>query len=143
MRFLTFHNLGIPWLIHSGALMLHVFDEAIHDFLEYYNPIVKNIRQNIPWLPIPSFAYDIWLIGLIGGIVILISLSPLAFRNKNWILNFAKILAVLMIINGLLHLFGSFYLGRIFPGTYSSPVLILAAGLLLWYAIKFTRHKAG
>ncbi len=143
MRLFSFQNLGIPWLIHSGALILHVYDEAVHDFLNYYNPIGKNIRQDIPWLPIPAFSYDIWLIGLIGGILILISFSPLAFRNKNWILKFAKILSVLMIINGLLHIFGSFYLGLVFPGLYSSPVLILAAGLLLWYAIKFTRNKAG
>jgi hypothetical protein len=32
--------------------------------------------------------------------------------------------------NGLLHIAGSFYLGRLMPGVYSSPILLLASAWL-------------
>jgi len=136
-----YSSLGFPWIFHCCALLLHVYDEAVNDFLGFYNPVVRNIREAIPGLPIPAFEYDMWLIGLITLVIILFLLSPFAFRNSYWIRIFSIILGILMVINGGIHILGSVYLGMILPGLYSSPVLILAAGILLWRASKPVDQK--
>jgi hypothetical protein len=40
--------------------------------------------------------------------------------------------AVLMLLNGLGHIAGSFYLGRLAPGVYSAPLLLASSIYLLW-----------
>jgi uncharacterized integral membrane protein len=43
----------------------------------------------------------------------------------------AIVFSVFMILNALGHMVGTLWLGQIVPGTYSSPVLLAAAILLL------------
>ena len=58
---------GIAWLLFALAVALHVTDEATHDFLTTYNASVHAIRARLPFLPIPTFTFAVWLIGLIAG----------------------------------------------------------------------------
>jgi hypothetical protein len=36
------------------ALAVHVLDEALTNFLEFYNPLVLSMRARIPWFPMPT-----------------------------------------------------------------------------------------
>lgn len=127
---------GIAWLAFAAAVAVHVADEAAHDFLSVYNPMVRTIRARLPFLPIPTFSFAVWLGGLIAGIALLFALSPLAFANNAWLRLVAWPLALLIGIgNGLLHLIGSAWFHRWMPGTLSAPLLILAGGFLLRAAI--------
>ena len=126
-------RLGISWVLFALALALHVTDEATHDFLSYYNPAVRAIRERLPLLPLPTFTFGVWLTGLIAGIVFLLALSPFAFRGSRWLRFFAYPLALLVGVgNGCMHIATSLYFGKWLPGVYSSPTLLLAAGYLLW-----------
>lgn len=116
------------------AVAVHVADEAAHDFLSVYNPIVRTVRARLPFLPIPTFRFSVWIGGLIAGITLLLALSPLAIAGDERLRMIAWPLALLIGIgNGLLHLVGSAWTRRWMPGVYSAPLLILA-GLLLLYA---------
>jgi hypothetical protein len=66
-----------------------------------------------------------------GAVVLLFCLSPFAFHGARWLRWPAKIFATIMILNGVQHIFGSFYLGQLMPGVYSSPLLIAASVYLL------------
>lgn len=122
---------GIAWIAFALAVAIHVADEAAHDFLSVYNPMVRAIRSRIPFLPIPTFRFSVWLGGLIAGIALLLALSPHAFAGDEWLRVIAWPLALLVGIgNGLLHLVGSAWYRRWMPGVYSAPVLIVA-GLFL------------
>lgn len=76
---------GIAWLLIAIGLGFHVADEAAHNFLSTYNPSVRAIRARFPFLPLPTFTFAVWLTLLIVGILLLLCLSPLAFRGSGWL----------------------------------------------------------
>ncbi len=126
---------GIAWFVFAVALVLHVADEACHDFLSFYNPSVQAIRARLPLLPLPTFTFAIWLAGLLVGIGLLFFLTPWAFHVPRWMRVLAVPLAVIVgIFNVMLHITGSLYFHRFLPGVYSSPVLLAAAIFLLCHA---------
>jgi hypothetical protein len=123
---------GIAWVTFALALAIHVSDEAAHDFLSTYNPVVRAIRARLPFLPLPMFTFDVWLTLLLAGILLLLCLSPFAFRGNPWLSIVARPLgAVVGVLNAALHISTSFYFHRCMPGVYSSPLLLIAAILLL------------
>lgn len=125
-------SFGIAWIAFAFALALHVTDEAMHDFLASYNPSVLAIRARFPFLPLPTFTFGVWLSLLIAGIILLLCLSPLAFRGSRGLRIAAWPLGLLVgIANAALHISSSIYFHRWMPGVYSSPVLLIAAGVLL------------
>ena len=126
---------GAAWLSLTIALALHVWDEAAHDFLALYNPTVVAIRSRFPFLPLPTFSFGFWLGGLCAAVAGLLLLSPLAFRGKRWMRFLAYPYSVLMLLNGLQHLAGSVYFGRLLAGAISSPLLI-AASIALFTATR-------
>lgn len=101
------------------------------DFLSVYNPTVLAIREQFPSLPLPVFTFQIWLSGLIGAVLLLLLLSPFAFRGENWLRILSYPLGILMLGNSLLHIGGSFYVGLAMPGVYSSPLLLASSIYLL------------
>lgn len=133
---------GIAWLSLGIALAFHVTDEALTDFLSFYNPSVATIRQRIPFLPLPTFTFGVWLTGLIIGILLLFCLSPFAFRGSRFTIALAYPLSVIMFLNGMGHIGGSFYVGCLLPGVYSSPILLLASAYLFVQALNhYKRHR--
>jgi hypothetical protein len=122
---------GYAWIFLAAALALYVTDEAMTDFLSVYNPTVRAIRERVPFLPIPTFTFGVWLTGLCVGILLLFCLSPLAFRSNRFPIWVAFPLSIMMLGNGLLHISSSFYVGRLMPGVYSSPIILLASAWLL------------
>ncbi len=127
---------GWSWIALSLALALHVWDEAAHDFLSVYNPTVRAIREQVPFLPLPTFSFGIWLTGLILAVLVLLLLSGFAFQGARWLKPISYALAVLIIGNGMLHLLASAYKREMVPGVYSSPVLIGAA---IWLIVELRK----
>ncbi len=124
---------GIAWVVFALSLAVHVTDEAAHDFLSIYNPTVRGIRAQLPFLPLPVFTFDVWLGLLIAGIVLLLCLSPWAFRGNIVLRRIALPLAIVVgLCNGLGHIGGSLYMQRWMADAYSAPLLIVAA---LWLLI--------
>ena len=131
---------GRAWVALAAALALHVTDEALTDFLSVYNPAVRAIRERVPWLPLPTFSFAVWLGGLAAGVALLFALSPRAFRGARWLAIIAIPFSVMMVANGLGHLGSSIYFGRWMPGVYSSPVLIAASLAVLVCAWRLVRR---
>lgn len=123
----AFRQHGYAWLAMAGALAMHVADESANDFLSVYNPVVRSIRSRLPWLPLPTFEYQVWLWGLVGGVALLVGLSWFVFRGHRWTIPASYTLAGFMALNGLGHFAGSALMHREMPGVISSPMLILAA----------------
>jgi hypothetical protein len=119
------------WVCLGLALALHVTDEALTGFLPVYNGIVGRIRANYAWIPLPTFTFRVWLTGLVLGVVLLLALTPVVSRGARWIRLVSLVLSIVMIGNALGHLGASLYWGRLAPGAYSSPLLLLAAVALL------------
>jgi uncharacterized membrane protein (DUF485 family) len=132
---------GFAWVLLSVALALHVTDEALTDFLSVYNPAVRAIRKRVPFIPLPTFTFRIWLGGLCLGILVAFGLSFLAFRGSNVAVIAAYPVAILMFANGMGHILASIYRLRLMPGFYSSPLLV-AASAYLFCSAEALRHVA-
>lgn len=118
------------WLLLVGALAVHVIDEALTGFLDFYNPLVLSIRSEIPWFPMPTFTFGVWLSGLIVAVVALACLTPAVARGGVGIAFASWALSTIMFLNGVGHLVGSLYFQRWLPGATSAPLLLIASVLL-------------
>lgn len=122
---------GWAWIALSITLGLHVTDEATTGFLPLYNSIVGTIRKSYPWVPLPTFTYSVWLTGLIIVVIALLLMAPMVFAGNRFFRPVSYFLGVLMTLNALAHIGGSFYFGALVPGALSSPVLLISAVALL------------
>ncbi len=130
--------LGYAWLALTFSLALHVIDEADHDFVAVYRPIVALAHNYTPFLPVPDFPFAGWLVGLALIVFALLSLSPLAFCGGRWIRGASYVLAALMAINALEHCLGTLHSNRPEPGTWSALLLMVAAAWLFVAARRTT-----
>ena len=111
------------YLLLVICLALHVMDEAIHHFLDFYNPLALKLREYLIFFP-PTFSFQIWITGLCLAILILLLLAPFVYSRNKRMIPAAKIFAVIMILNGLGHIAASIYYGKIMAGMVTSPFLI-------------------
>ena len=127
---------AVAWLLLVTAVAFHVFDETVTDFLPFYNQFVISLRERLGFFPAPTFSFGVWLGGLIAAIILGYALTLVVARGGKIIRAITLVLGVLMVMNGLLHLFTSVYFGRISPGMWSSPFLIAAAAFVIIQGIK-------
>jgi hypothetical protein len=123
---------GLAWVALCLALAVHVTDEALTDFLSVYNPAARAVRERLPFLPLPTFTFDVWLTGLVLAVLLLLSLSPFAFQGARWMAPLSYAFGVMMFANGLQHTVASLYMRRAMPGLYSAPLLLGSSVYLLW-----------
>lgn len=128
------------WAMLVSALALHVLDEALNDFLGFYNPLVRGLKERFGFWPMPEFSFGVWIGGLAAVVLLGFLVIPLVRRRSKPVRRFTNTLGVLMILNGLGHMVGSIYLGRILPGFWSSPLLIAAS---VWVVVRGFSQSAG
>ena len=119
------------WLFLVAALALHVLDEALTGFLDFYNPLVLQLRESLGFWPMPTFTFGVWLSGLVALVVILAVLTPAVRRGATGTRLVSWVLAVMMLGNGIAHLAGSVYYRRWIPGATSAPLLLVASIMLM------------
>jgi hypothetical protein len=117
------------YLLLVFCLALHVTDEAIHHFLDFYNPLALKIREYMIFFP-PTFSFQIWITGLILAVLLLLVLTPYVYSRTKRMIPAAMIFAVIMILNGLGHMAVSIYYGKIMAGMVTSPFLIFSS---VWF----------
>jgi hypothetical protein len=113
------------------ALAIHVADEALTDFLSLYNPAVLAIRERNPSLPLPVFTFEGWLSLLIFAVLALAAASYFVWHGRWAMRPISYVFAAVMLLNGLLHIAGSIYMGQLMSGVYSSPLLLAASVALI------------
>lgn len=121
----------VAWIALCGALAVHVADEALTDFLALYNPAVLSLHERYPSLPLMTFTFEGWLALLIFAIVALTAASYFVRRGRWAMRPISHAFAGFMLLNGLLHIAWSVYMGKLMPGVYSSPLLLAASIFLI------------
>jgi hypothetical protein len=134
---------GDAWVALTLTLAAHVVDEALTDFLGVYNPIVRAARARIGWWPMPELTFAAWLTGLCVVILLLLALSPLAYRGARLLGLAAYVFATIMLLNGIAHLLASVYLERWAPGATTAPLMIVISVWLLNAAHRARRAAPG
>src|SRR5688572_1711752 len=133
---------GHAWVGLTIVLALHVADEALTDFLSVYNPLVREARARLGWFPMPEFTFGVWLTGLCALVLLLLALSPFAYRGSRALRLVAYPYAAIMFLNGIGHLAASAYLDRWAPGATTAPLLLLASTWLVVAARAVEAHSA-
>jgi hypothetical protein len=123
------------------ALAIHVADEALTDFLEWYNPAVRALRETYPALLLPTFTFEVWLALLIFATVMLTASSYFVWKGRWAMRPISYVFAVFMLTNGLLHIAGSLYRREFMSGVYTSPLLIVASIALIVYTRAYQRAR--
>ena len=131
---------GHAWIALGLALAIHVADEAANDFLSLYNPTALAIQQRLGFGFPPTFSFAGWLTGLMLIVLAWLSLAPLAYAGRRWLLPLATVLSVIHIANGIGHSLTSLWLERPVPGVFSSPLLIASA---IWMLVVVHRIRGG
>lgn len=131
----------VAWIALCGALAIHVADEALTDFLAFYNPAVLSLRERYPRLPLPAFVFETWLAWLIFAVLSLVAASCFVWRGRWAMRPISHVFAGFMLLNGILHIAGSIYLGTFMPGVYSSPLLIAASVFLIASTRAYSSNK--
>ena len=96
-------NFGLAWVLLGLAFCVHVADEALTGFLNVYNPTVIAMRASLSWFPLPTFEYREWLVGLILVNLVLLALTPFAYRNARGLRPLAYLFAAIMLLDGTGH----------------------------------------
>ena len=133
----------MAWVSLCLALCAHVADEALTGFLPVYNATVLAMRSQYNWFPMPTFEFREWLTGLIVANIVLLLLTPFAFRNARPLRPLAYFFAGMMLLNGMGHtvatIFGqtvsTIHFARPAPGFYSSP-LLFAGSIYLFMRLR-------
>lgn len=116
----------VAWLLLVSTVGLHVCDETMTDFLPFWNQFVIDLRERFGFFLAPTFSFGVWFGGLIGAIILGYCMTPIVARGGKIIRVITVILGVLMVGNALGHLLGSVYFGKVLPGMWSSPFVLLA-----------------
>jgi hypothetical protein len=131
-------NLGIPWLLLCLSFAANILDDVLNDFLGYYNPTVLTLYGHFSWFPRIDLNFREWLVGVIVAEVVLLLLTPFAFRNSRFVRPIAYIFSTIMLLIAAGSMFAS-ALGQTVPsvhfsggapGVYTSPLLLLTSVLL-------------
>jgi hypothetical protein len=139
---------GFAWLLLCMAFAFHVWDEATHDFLGYFNATVLALYGHFSWFPRMDMTFRGWLLGLLIAIVVLLALTAFAFQNARWLRPLAYVYAVIQLANGIGHTLlqirggtvASVRFDGISPGFRTAPLLIIASLYLFW-RLRKTEHQ--
>jgi hypothetical protein len=131
---------GFAWLLLCVAFALHIWDEAAHDFLSYYNATALTLYGHFSWIPRMDVTFRQWIIGSLVFIVACVGLTPLAFRNARWLRPLAYPFGLILFLISIGHVVAQILGGTvpsvrfdgISPGFYTAPLLLAASGYLLW-----------
>jgi hypothetical protein len=133
-------NFGLAWFLLCLALGAHIWDEAVHGFLEYYNATILTLWAHFAWFPKIDIEFRPWLMGISGVAMVLLLLTPFAYRNARWMRPLAYVFAALQLLNGLAHvvftILGHTVPSVVFdgpaPGFYSAWLLLAFSLFLFW-----------
>ena len=131
----------LAWMALCGALAIHITDEAVTGFLDWYNPTVRALREKHPLIPLPTFTFEIWLSLLIFAVVMLTAVSYFVWKGRWAMRPISHVFAVFMLVNGLLHIAHSLYMRQLMPGVYTSPLLLAASIVLIVYTRAYQRER--
>jgi len=122
------------------AFAMHAWDEAAHDFLGYYDSTVLALYGHFSWFPRMDMQFRTWLAALLVANLVLLVLTPWAYRNARRLRPLAYVFAGIQLLNGTGHILAAIR-GRTVPspqfegpapGVYTAPLLIVLAANLIW-----------
>lgn len=133
-------NFGAAWLLFCASIAATITDQAINDFLGYYNATVLTLYGHFSWFPRIDMRFGTWLATAITTNALLLLFTPFAYRGARFLRPIGYVFSTFMILVACGEIFASL-LGQTVPsvhftngapGVYTSPLLLASSTFLLW-----------
>jgi hypothetical protein len=135
-------RLAQAWLALTFVLALHVAEEALRDFLAFYNPLAMSLRDMLLWTWMPTFTLAAWIGGWIVILAALFGMTWFAAYAARWVVWAAVAYAELMFLFAAAKLAFALYLQKAIPGVYTAPLLLAASTWLTIEAVQALRRPS-
>ncbi len=116
---------------------IHSAEEITTRLYDRMPVVTGHIRDVIGLFPIISMSQSTFITLNILIVLFLAVIGSFVYRRLKWAMKAAKIVAIIEIINGLLHISAAVYTGKYFPGAISA-VGLLAVGIMLFNATRLS-----
>jgi len=123
---------SVPWLYLALGLT-----QAAHSVEEVLTGLWKNMPVVSGWLharlafvPVLQWSVEGFAAANLVIVALLLALSPFVFQNRSWALGIVRVVAVVEILNGLIHIIPAVVRGGYWSGCVSA-IFLFGIGLLL------------
>jgi hypothetical protein len=135
MRKLPTPQRWIPWLYLGLGLT-----QAAHSVEEVLTGLWKNlpvasgwVHDRLPLVPVLNWSAEGFAAANLVIVAVMLAISPFAFQKRSWALKAVMVVAVIEVINGLIHIFPAIVKGGYWSGSISALFLF---GIGLFILIK-------
>lgn len=122
----------IPWLYLALGLA-----QAAHSVEEVLTGLWKNmpavsgwLHARLPFVPVMHWSVEGFAAANLVIVALLLAFSPFVFQYRSWVLRIVRIVAVVEMLNGLIHIIPAVARGGYWSGCVSA-VFLFGIGLLL------------
>jgi hypothetical protein len=129
---------SIPWLYLALALT-----QAAHSVEEVLTGLWKNmpvvsgwIHTRLSFVPVLHWSVEGFAAANLVIVALLLAFSPFVFQNRSWALRIVRVVAVIEMLNGLIHIIPAIATGGCWSGCVSAVFLF---GIGLFILIKMGR----
>lgn len=124
---------ALPWLYLGLGLT-----QAAHSVEEVLTGLWKNlpvvsglIYDRFPAVPVTTWSAEGFASGNLVIVALLLGFSPFPFLNSTWAWKIVRVIAVIELLNGLLHLGGAILSGGYWSGCITGALLVVLSLLVL------------
>lgn len=119
------------FLILTAIQLLHSCEEILTGLHERFPIVTGKIHESISFFPIVNVSGSTFIALNVVFVTFLLLICFFVYRNRRWAWKIAKIVAIVEVINGLVHLSAAIFTGGYFPGAISGLGLMIVGFLLL------------
>lgn len=122
----------IPWLYLVLGLTqaAHSVEEVLTGLWKNLPIVTALIHDRLPFVPIMHWSAQGFAAVNLAIVALMLGLTSFVFQKHAWALKIVRVLAVIEVLNGLLHLIPAIITGGYWPGSVSA-VFLLGIGLII------------
>lgn len=113
--------------------------QAAHSVEEVLTGLWKNLplvtgwmHARLPFIPVKAWSGEGFAAANLVVVAAMLAFSPFPFQNHTWAWKVVRIVAVVELVNGVLHIIPAIVKGSYHSGVVSAFFLVILASVLLW-----------
>lgn len=122
----------IPWLYLALGLTqaAHSVEEVLTGLWKNLPEVTSQIHAWLPYVPVLQWSAEGFAAANLVIVALLLAISPFVFQKRSWALRVVIVVAVIEVLNSLIHIIPAIIRGGYWSGAISA-VFLLGIGLLL------------
>ncbi len=124
----------IPWLYLALGLTqaAHSIEEVLTGLWRNLPAATSLLHTRLPFVPVLHWSAEGFAAANLGIVALLLGLSPFVFQTHPWAFKVVRVVAVIEVLNGLIHIVPAVVRGGYWPGCVSAVFLLGIGSFLLF-----------